>query len=117
MTITKKLFIETIMALKKQHIHDTKCAKKIKEVFPDAFEASLRYQNHYITNQLIKLLQVAFNDETEHSMIEYFLWELDFGKQNNKLSAYRKDKSKINLSTAGHLYDYLIEEMNTNGAN
>lgn len=115
MGLSKKLFVETITAIKKQYIHDIKCAKKIKEVFPYAFEASLSYQNHYLLNQLVKLLQVAFNDETEHSMIEYFLWELDFGNKNNKLSAYRKDKSKINLSTAGHLYDYLIEEMNTNG--
>lgn len=113
--LSRELFIETIEAIKKQYEHDINCSQIISKVYSNGFEANLMYENHYIMNQLVKLLQVAFNDETEHSMIEYFLWELDFGDKNSKLSAYRKDKSKINLSTAGHLYDYLIEEMNTNG--
>lgn len=113
--ISKELFVETIEKIKQQYNHDLQCAEKLKDVFPNAFIANLMYENHYIMNQLVKLLQVAFNDETEYSMIEYFLWELDFGKKNNELSAYRADKSKIDLSNAGKLYDYLTENITTNG--
>lgn len=113
--LSKELFIETIEAIKKQYEHDINCSQIISKVYSNGFEANLMYENHYIMNQLIKLLQVAFNDETEYSMIEYFLWELDFGKKNNELSAYRADKSKIDLSNAGKLYDYLTEKIIVNG--
>lgn len=108
----KELFIETIEAIKKQYEHDINCSKIIGKVYPNAFKANLMYENHYIMNQLVKLLQVAYNDETEYSMIEYFMWELDFGNKNDTLSAYRADKSKIDLSDAGKLYDYLTENIN-----
>ncbi|OQY76055.1 MAG: hypothetical protein B6D44_00230 [Ignavibacteriales bacterium UTCHB2] len=103
----KDLFIESIEAIKKQYEHDVNCSQIMGKIYPNAFEANLMYENHYIMNQLIKVLQVAFNDDHEYSMIEYFLWELDFGKKNDTLSAYRADKSKIDLSDAGKLYDYL----------
>jgi hypothetical protein len=113
--LSRELFIETIEAIKKQYEHDISCSQIISKVYSNGFEANLMYDNHYIMNQLVKLLQVAFNDETEYSMIEYFLWELDFGKKNNKLSAYRADKTKIDLSDAGKLYDYLTENIIVNG--
>jgi len=115
MFLTRELFVETIEAIKKQYQHDIKCSHLLQKVYSDGFDANLMYQNHYIMNQIVKLLQVAFNDETEYSMIEYFMWELDFGEKNNQLSAYRADKSKIDLSDAGKLYDYLTENITTNG--
>ena len=51
------------------------------------------------------------NDENgEHSWIEYFLWELDFGNKNKELQVFRQDNSIIDLSDAGKLYDFLMEK-------
>jgi hypothetical protein len=106
--ISKKLFIESIGAIKKQNDHDNKCSKLLSKIYKNCFQANLLYDNNLITNQLIKLLQVDFNDDHNDSWIKYFLWELDFGRKNGNCSAWRKDRSVIDLSNAGKLYDYLI---------
>ena len=107
--ISKELFIETIKSIQKQHEYDVKCAKLINEVYSDAFHANLQYKNHYLSNQLVKILQEFLNDDIEESWIEYFIWDLDFGKNNDRLKAHRADGSEIPLSTAGELYDFLVE--------
>ena len=69
--------------------------------------------NHETAGDRYKILQVQMNDENgHHSWIEYFLWELDFGKKNKELQAFRQDNSIIDLSDAGKLYDYLTENKN-----
>jgi len=107
--MNKELFVETINTLKKQSDHDRKCSKFLNKVFPDAFGTNLMYDNHILVNQLIKILQVAFNDKNRDSWIEYFIYELDFGAENDRLSVYIKDK-KINLSSAENLYDFLVDK-------
>lgn len=105
--ISKELFVETIEKIKQQYNHDLQCAEKLKDVFPNAFTANLMYENHLIMNQLVKLLQVQLNDENEHSWIEYFMWELDFGAKNDKYKATDKNGNNIPLSNASELYDLL----------
>ena len=109
--ITKKLFVETIHALEKQYKYDSKCAKHIQAVFNDNFISG--YDNHLLTGQLVKMLQLAFNDAHKESWIEYYLYELDFGKKYRKGCATNKDGSEIKLSNAGELYDFLIINMKT----
>lgn len=110
MPFSKELFVETIEKIKQQYEHDLQCSEKLKDIFPNAFTANLMYENHLIMNQLIKLLQVQFNDENEHSWIEYFMWELDFGVKNVKFKARDKDGNNIPLSNSEELYDFLINE-------
>lgn len=102
----KQVFIDTIEAIRLQKKHDLECASKIGEIY-DVFEANALYKTHWLENALIQLLQIEFDDNNEMSWIEYFLWELDFGK-NTKLNATRKDGTKIDLSDSGKLYDYLV---------
>lgn len=112
-TMNKDLFIETIEKIKQQHLHDVKCSELLNQVYSNGFQANLMYENHLLMNQVIKILQVQMNDENgHHSWIEYFLWELDFGKKNKELQAFRQDNSVIDLSDAGKLYDYLTENIN-----
>jgi hypothetical protein len=111
--MNRELFIETIEKIEQQHLHDVKCSKLLGQVYSNGFEANLMYENHLLMNQVIKILQVQMNDENgHHSWIEYFLWELDFGKKNKELQAFRQDNSIIDLSDAGKLYDYLTENKN-----
>jgi len=106
----KKLFIESIESLKKQYEYDIEVSKKLSEVFPNAFDANLLYDNHFINNALMKVLQVENNDlelcEHGQSWIEYFCFELDFGAKYK--AGMVKDKGKdIDFSDAGKLWDYL----------
>jgi hypothetical protein len=108
----KDLFVKCIDAIQKQDKHDIKTAKKLAEAFPDAFYPNLLPKNHYVSNALIEVLQVAMNDGVKgKSWIEYYLWELDFGQENYRLKV-TQDGKEVPLSTPGQLWDYLNKQKN-----
>lgn len=86
-TFTKELFIETINQIEIQYRHDQKCGQAFQVILPNDHISF--YDNHNVSNQLFKILQIAMNDNHEHSWIEYFMWEIDFGKK------WKKGKVKI----------------------
>lgn len=96
--MTKELFIETIEALRCQYEHDRKCSHAFQIILPDTHVGL--YDNHWTNNQLVKLLQVAMKDEHKDSWIEYYLFELDFGK-NYKPGCATDNDGDIDLSHAG----------------
>lgn len=106
--MTKELFIETIEALRLQSEYDSKCSEAFNVILPNDYVSN--YDNHWLTNQLIKLLQVEMNDETRDSWIEYYIYELEFGVKYREGCARYKDGSNIDLSDAGKLYDFLMSE-------
>lgn len=103
----KELFIECIEALEKQSGVDSNMANNLEKVFPNAFSGDLLPDNSIIENILIKILKTEFNDCCD--WIEYYCWELDFGKENWRLKVYDKDK-EIHLSTPEDLYNLLISK-------
>jgi len=103
------LFVETIEQIQLQKIQDDKCNNAFKVILPYDFISG--YDHHYITNQLIKILQVTFNDNHKDSWIEYFIWELDFGKKYKKGCASHRNGKDIKLKTAVDLYNFLIKNM------
>lgn len=103
--MTKELFIESITALKNQYDFDKKIAKNLSKAFPNAFEANLFPDNHYLSNALIKVLQIEMNDFHSESWIEYFCFELDFGIIERKI--IDKKGNEVYLTNAGELYDFL----------
>ena len=107
--MNKELFVETIEKLRDQYDYDSACAETLAKVYKEAYSANLLYDNHRLTNQIIKILQIQMKDENKNSWIEFFMWELDFGRKNAGSSAWRKDGSVIDLSDAGKLYDYLTD--------
>ena len=52
-----------------------------------------------------------FKDKSEHSWIEYYCYELDFGAENWRLKAYDENKKEIPLSNAEQLYNLLISKL------
>ena len=106
----KDLFIETIKKLKQQQDHDTECSELLSKIYNDAFTPNLFYDNSFLSEQLVKILQVEMQDD-KATWIEYFIYDLDFGKKKGDNSAWRKDGSVIDLSDAGKLYDFLIENL------
>lgn len=109
---SKKFFRECLSKIKQQLEFDIKCSHSIKMLFPSAFKANLIYDNSRIVEQLIKVLKIAFKDNHKHSWIDYFIWELDFGKKNKYLKAIDKDGNDIPLYSASDLYNLLIKNMN-----
>lgn len=106
MNISKELFIESIEALRSQFDHDRKCSEAFRVILPTDYVSN--YDNHWLINQLVKILQLAMNDSHAHSWIEYFLFELDFGaKQSKDFCARDKDGNMIDLSTPKALWYFL----------
>lgn len=108
--MTKELFIETLEQLRSQKIFDDEVATNLGRAFPDAFQTNLLPKNHYIKNQLTKILLIEMNDNHENSWIEYFMYELDYGDDYSDGKATRKDGSNIDLSDSAALYDFLTEQ-------
>lgn len=103
-TMTKELFIETIAEIEKQKIHDRKCSDAFQVILPHDYVSG--YDNGYVREQLIKLLKIATNDNHKDSWIEYFIWELDFGRLYKEGCVKILDKN-FTLKTASDLWDLL----------
>lgn len=103
-SFSKDLFIETINEIEKQHRHDTKCSEAFRVILPNDYISN--YANHWLQNQLIKVLQLAMNDNHSHSWIEYYMWELDFGLKYSK-GFVQIQKKDFELKTASDLWDLL----------
>ena len=109
----KETFIMAIEAIDKQYRHDIEISKILESAFSECYSANLMYKNHLLSNALFQVLQEEMNDlelcNHGQSWIEWFCWEIDFGRESFRLKAYRKDKSIIKMDNAGDLYDYLME--------
>lgn len=117
--MTKELFIKSIEAIQEQIKYDISVSKNLSNAFPESSTANLLPKNDYLLNALIEVLQVETNDTKERwggdsiSMIEYFCWELNFGKENWRLKV-TENGTNIPLSNAGELYDYLTNHTHFN---
>ena len=107
----KQTFIDCINALEKQARQDTTNSELLSKVFKDSRSANLIPDNHYLTNILVRILQEEFKDKTAHSWIEYYCYELDFGRENWRLKAYNENKNEIPLSNPEQLYNLLISKL------
>ena len=105
--MNKELFVESINELQKQFDHDSKFGDILGKAFPGAFSANLVPDNHYIIEQMIKVLKIEMFDNHDHSWIEYFIYELDFGKDYKSGCATFEDGEIIDLSSAESLYNFL----------
>lgn len=103
--MNKQTFVECIDAIEAQYKYDAECAEAIGKVFTEPHSYMLQYDNHKIVNALVLALSESMDDD--ENWIEYYLWELDFGKRNADLKAYDAQGAEIPLSNAGELYDLL----------
>ncbi len=104
---TKKMFIEVLGEMKKQHLHDEKCSKAFKVILPNDYISG--YQNK-LTSCIIKTLEVAF-DDCENQWIEYYVFELSFGTKYKDGCVTDFDGSNIDISNSGKLWDFLTKKI------
>ena len=104
--MNKELFVSTINSIKKQTEIDIKNSSMLQEMFPyDSIYCG--YNNSKLFNALNKILKESMKDE--YDWIDYFMYELDFGKKYYDGCVLDKDKSIIDLSNAENLYEFLIK--------
>ena len=102
----KKQFLKAIRAIEKQVRHDRQFARKFANLFTDCYLAS--YNNDAIINSYIDLLSELTGDTC--GWINYWMWEIDFGKENDKYKVYCKEGNEIPLSTAEDLYNLIANK-------
>ena len=104
--ITKELFVESIKMIQKQHEVDSECSMAFEKLLPNDYVSG--YDNSSLYKQLIKLLQVLTKDDEQNSWIDYYIWELDFGKKY-KDGHVILDKVHYDLITPEDLYELLVK--------
>lgn len=107
--VSKELFIETMEAIKKQYEHDRACSEAFCVILPNDYISC--YDNNAILSQLIKFLIKATNDHEKDGAIEYFIWELEFGKKYTNES-FKIGYTWIKLATIEDLWNLLLFENN-----
>lgn len=103
-TITKEFFIEILSNIQNQYIKDDKCNVAIGVIFP--YDYTSGYDYSLINNTLMKILSIAFKDKG--MWIDYFIWDLDFGKSYKDGCVTEKNGENCDLSDSGKLYDFLV---------
>ena len=104
MEISKETFIEAIENIEKQYRIESEFSKSVNKYFSQDVDNS--FPRNYVVDSLVKILQQNFNDEHSESWIEYYLWELDFGNKQGKVTVQNKP---FVLKTANNLYDLLLQ--------
>jgi len=105
--LKKQTFVNAINSIDKLHKKNREFANNLSKCFPNSNSANFIGENDYVTTALIEVLQELFNDKNAQSWIEYFLWELDFGRENWRLKATDENKKEIPLSSPEQLFDFL----------
>ena len=97
--MTKELFIECIEALSKQVEIDAEVSEHLAKAFPNTYAANLLPDNNILSEIIIKILRTEFNDCCD--WINYYCYELNFGKENYRLKVYDKEK-EIDIEKVKH---------------
>lgn len=113
--ISKEEFCKYISILKKQDKKEALITKTFRQVDENA---DISFISLYSSERtaILNLLNVVMDAEINPQIgsdIEYFCYDLDFGKvyEDGKKDWITDENDKIiDLSTAEKLYDYLIEE-------
>jgi len=109
--ISKEQFTNTMQQFQAQTDFDYKCNGMFQQIFSNDWVTG--YSNDILYNAIIELLENIFDDK-ENGWIQYWLYELDFGKKWVPGSITDSDSSIIDISTVEKLYDFLIKEMDEN---
>jgi len=103
--INKNNFIDLINVIDELLTSDNDRADKLSKIFLNVFEADLLLDDKYI-NKLISILGNICKDKDK--WIEYFCYELDFGRKNGQHKIQDKNKKEIQLRNPTELYDFLM---------
>lgn len=105
LVIGREDFIAIMEAIQKQSDHDTNFSNALSEFM---WGPGLIYENNALPNALIKILEVAFDDNARYSTIQHFVEGMNFGRWSTTIED--DYGNTVDISDAGKLYDYLMRQ-------
>ena len=108
--LTKEEFCEYINFIKARVEAEDKINDLFTEEFTDSVFMPYARCIDKIVSLLVKIMRCEAIDAWGTTDIDYFIYELDFGKRWPEYSVYDENEKPIPMSTPEELYDYLIKE-------
>lgn len=103
--MNKDLFIETLSKIEEQLKLDNKCHEAFSIILPNDYVSG--YDYNLVLNQLLKLLKIDLDDKS--NWIDYFIWDLDFGRNFKMGMVSDENNNNIDLSNSEKLFEFLIK--------
>ena len=103
----RETFVDAINAIQKQTERDIEISKLLSKIYSNAFQGNLLPDHNIVIEALVKVLQKEMYDKGD--WINYYLWELDFGRDNYRSYVRDEKNNIIPLSNANELYDLLCQ--------
>lgn len=110
--LTKEQFVEYVGCIKKTCDKDDMLSEAIEKACNDDCRVIGLYGAE--CSAMVDLLSLAMGLEVgtrDGNEIEYFIYDLNFGKDYNEGSLTEMDGTPIDISTAEKLYDYIVSEV------
>lgn len=109
--LTKEQFVECVDRIKKTRDKDDMLSEAIEKACNNDCYVIGLYGTEYST--MVDLLSYAMGLEVgtySGNMLEYFIYDLNFGKEYKEGCVTEIDGSPIDISTTEKLYDYIASE-------
>lgn len=109
--LTKEQFVEYVECIKKTCDKDDMFSEAIEKACNDDCRVIGLYSAE--CSAMVDLLSLAMGLEVgtcDGNEIEYFIYDLNFGKDYNEGCLSEMDGTPIDISTAEKLYDYIASE-------
>lgn len=100
----KESFVRIINAIDAQYSKGKENAKLLEKVFPDS--TIIPSYCDELINSVVAALKSEMSDKKD-SWIDYYMYELEFGRENGRLKVHDKNGVEIPLSTPEDLYDLI----------
>lgn len=110
--LTKEQFVEYVDCIKKTCDKDNMLSEAIEKACNDDCRVFGLYGTE--CSVMVDLLSLAMGLEVgtcDGNEIEYFIYDLNFGKDYNEGCLSEMDGTPIDISTAEKLYDYIVSEV------
>ena len=102
--IDSQMFLDILSTLEKHIQEDQEKQAGLQLLFPDSHICHT--SGTLLFDQIIRMLEIAFND-LETNWIQYYIWELDFGKEY-KEGAVTFNERNVPMGTAYDLWYFLV---------
>ena len=111
--ISKEKFVEYINFIKSLDDKESKLQDGLQACFGKENVGCVFVFNEVVPKMiemLCDLMNIEYNrDQHIGDYIQYFIYELDFGKSKDAVEAITVDEKTYDLSTAEKLYDFILE--------
>ena len=105
--ITKEQFVK-VMNFMKDRDESFEQLSDAMENLAEGFHVDF-FPNYDYNAQIVFLLSLLLNEPTEDTLIDYFIYELEWGKSNHASTAFTFNNHQYDLSSIEKLYDALID--------